>query len=454
MNSGSIRDIRSSLILLLDTVAITAIFSLVYFWRIEYWPNYQSLELWLVVGTFIAVLFLGATYFRQRTTSMPSLPIRTFWVCVVAGLVCVGWLYILGPSSFNQYFGRGVLPLATLLSGFATTLIRFAINRIYHIQQRGTEFLYLGYSENGEQFLQEVKNHSEVHCITVADSNAPKFDLKQVVSSKSNLEELSQDRSWSSIIIDPEYNPTPKETDILVKLRLSGTQVFSLADFYERQWFMIPVTSINHTWFLRSQGFSVLDNIISKRLKRAFDLLLSIAVLGLTLPIVLLCGLLIKITSRGPIFYRQTRVGIEGKHFTIIKLRTMRDNAEQGQAQWAQTNDPRITWIGRILRDTRIDEIPQCWNVLKGDMSFIGPRPERPEFTQELSQKIPYYDLRHLVKPGITGWAQVIFPYGASVEDSLKKLQYELYYIKNQSFLLDANITLRTLITVFQRKGR
>ena len=129
-------------------------------------------------------------------------------------------------------------------------------------------------------------------------------------------------------------------------------------------------------------------------------------------------------------------------------------DAEAEGAQWAQNNDPRITGFGKFLRQTRLDELPQCWNVLLGTMSFVGPRPERPEFTAELSQEIPYYDLRHIIKPGITGWAQVIFPYGASTEDSLKKLQYELYYIKNQSLLLDLNIIIRTLLTVFQRGGR
>jgi exopolysaccharide biosynthesis polyprenyl glycosylphosphotransferase len=254
--------------------------------------------------------------------------------------------------------------------------------------------------------------------------------------------------------VDPDFDATSEEAERLVELRLAGTPVLALADFYEHYWYMIPVTGIDHNWFLHSQGFTVLDNPIAQRIKRVVDIVFSCLLIVVSTPIVLVCGLLIKLTSKGPILYRQKRVGLEGKNFTILKLRTMREDAEQGGPQWAEKGDSRITSVGRFLRDSRLDEIPQCWNVLAGDMSFVGPRPERPEFTKELTEQIPFYDLRHLVKPGITGWAQVIFPYGASVEDSKKKLQYELFYIKNQSLLLDMNIVLRTIITVFQRAGR
>ena len=165
-------------------------------------------------------------------------------------------------------------------------------------------------------------------------------------------------------------------------------------------------------------------------------------------------ALVIKLSSRGPVFFSQTRVGFKGRAFTLYKFRTMHNNAEKQGAQWARDNDPRVLPIGHFLRKSRIDELPQCWNIFKGDMSIIGPRPERPEFTSELTNDIPYYDLRHIIKPGLTGWAQVNYPYGASTEDALRKLQYDLYYIKNYSLFLDLNIMLRTLITVFQRSGR
>jgi lipopolysaccharide/colanic/teichoic acid biosynthesis glycosyltransferase len=163
---------------------------------------------------------------------------------------------------------------------------------------------------------------------------------------------------------------------------------------------------------------------------------------------------LTKIVSRGPVLFCQTRVGMHGKTFTIYKFRTMRIDAEKSGAQWAQDNDERITPLGNFFRSSRIDELPQCWNIIKGDMSIVGPRPERPEFTSSLAKEIPYYDLRHVVKPGLTGWAQVSYPYGASTEDSLRKLQYDLYYIKNYSLLLDLNILLRTVLVTIRRTGR
>ncbi|MBK6723974.1 MAG: sugar transferase [Acidobacteria bacterium] len=169
----------------------------------------------------------------------------------------------------------------------------------------------------------------------------------------------------------------------------------------------------------------------------------------------MLAAILIKLESRGPIFYKQERVGKSGKTFKVIKFRSMRTDAEKdGKPIWAATNDERVTRIGRVMRATRIDEIPQFWNILKGDMSFVGPRPERPHFVKQLGTEIPYYDHRHLVAPGLTGWAQIKYPYGASVADARQKLQYDLYYIKNQSLTLDLVIVFETVKTVLFGKGR
>ena len=454
MTPGTIRGVRSGLILLLDLIAIIIGFVAAFKWRIGELPDSLDFNLWLISTTFIVLLFLTGTYSKERSTTLPRLPIRTFWICVVAGLVCIGWLYVLGPSEFNEYFGRGVLPTATLVCGVLTTLNRFGVNRIYHLQEKGAEILYLGFSENTKGFLAELQNHSEVRSVTLVGAVGFDSMSDRVSSSDLPLTDLCDSNRWNSVIIDPGFVANVDETEALVKLRLSGTPVLSLAEFYEYYWFMIPVTGIDDNWFLRSQGFTVLDNPIARRVKRGLDIVCSSLVLLLSIPLMLICAVAIKLTSRGPVFYQQQRVGLQGHLFTIFKLRTMRQDAESEGAQWAQSNDPRITRVGRFLRASRLDEIPQCWNVLKGDMSFVGPRPERPEFTEQLAEQIPYYELRHLVKPGITGWAQVIFPYGASVDDALKKLQYELYYIKNQSFMLDLNILLRTMITVFQRAGR
>ena len=454
MDSGTIRGFRSLIVLAFDLVLIVSIFSGIYYLRLNKLPDFRSSDLWLIATTFIFVLFLAGTYFKEPNIRKPQLPIRTFLNCLGAGILCIGWVYLLGPQKFSEYFGRGILPAATLTCGIVTTLVRFFINLLYHRQEQGLELLYVGYSKSADAFWRELKNHQEVRSVTVVSNEDINSEFSGIHAWKQDLKPLLKGKKWQTVIVDPSRESSREEKQELINLRLRGTPILSLADFYEKFWHMIPVNDIGDNWFLRSQGFSMLGNPISGRVKRLIDIAMSIILMVVSIPILALCGFFIKLTSRGPVFFRQTRVGMQGKHFTIIKLRTMRLGAELNGAQWAKAVDPRITPFGSFLRKTRLDELPQCWNVLKGNMSFVGPRPERPEFTKELTVKIPYYDLRHLVKPGISGWAQVIYPYGASVEDSLKKLQYELYYIKNQSLLLDLNIMLRTLITIFQRSGR
>ena len=202
-----------------------------------------------------------------------------------------------------------------------------------------------------------------------------------------------------------------------------------------------------------SGSFFVSEGTFQARLKRVGDIVFSAFLLIITSPLILISGLLIKLSDRGPVFYSQLRIGLDGKHFRIWKLRTMRTDAENQGAQWSSRSDPRITKVGSILRLTRFDELPQLWCVMNGSMSLIGPRPERPEFDQQLSQKIPHYELRHHIRPGLSGWAQVNYPYGASVEDSANKLSYDLYYLKNFSFFLDLLILFKTMRLVFNAKG-
>ena len=187
--------------------------------------------------------------------------------------------------------------------------------------------------------------------------------------------------------------------------------------------------------------------------KRLFDMVCAALGLLVLSPVLLVCALLVGLTSPGGVLFRQERIGKDGVPFTIYKFRSMRTDAEKNGAVWAMKSDPRVTKVGKIIRKTRIDELPQLWNVLKGEMSLIGPRPERPEFVKELEKEIPFYSLRHAVKPGVTGWAQVCYPYGSSVEDSRRKLEYDLYYAKNMSILLDVRIILKTIGVVLFPKG-
>ncbi|WP_338033272.1 exopolysaccharide biosynthesis polyprenyl glycosylphosphotransferase [Desulfobulbus alkaliphilus] len=213
----------------------------------------------------------------------------------------------------------------------------------------------------------------------------------------------------------------------------------------------ILVEKMNPAWLIFSDGFNY--SKISSLLKRILDFFLALFGLVVSLPITVITAILIKLESPGPIFYRQERVGAKGRVFSIIKFRSMRQDAEKNGAVWACSNDARVTRVGGFIRKVRIDEIPQMWNVIKGEMSFVGPRPERPVFVEQLVDTLPYYALRHFAKPGITGWAQICYPYGASEEDALRKLEYDLYYIKNQSFFLDLLIVFRTVKTVLFQKG-
>lgn len=238
----------------------------------------------------------------------------------------------------------------------------------------------------------------------------------------------------------------------LLRIKTTGVHVNDFSSFIERETGRVDLDTVNPSWLIFSDGFSS-GRAISSAAKRVFDVAASSLLLFLSAPVILLFALLVKIDSKGPAFFRQTRVGLFGETFDVIKLRSMRTDAEVNGAQWAQKDDPRVTRLGKFIRKTRIDELPQTWSVLKGEMSFVGPRPERPEFVSELEQQLPYYAERHMVKPGITGWAQINYPYGASIEDARHKLEYDLYYAKNYTPFLDLLILLQTLRVVLWHEG-
>ena len=239
----------------------------------------------------------------------------------------------------------------------------------------------------------------------------------------------------------------------LLRIKTTGVHVNEISTFLERETGRVDLQSVNPSWLIFSDGFSS-GRMLSGVFKRLFDIAASAVLLVLVAPILIATAIAIKLESKGPAFYRQRRVGLYGVGFDCIKLRSMRQDAEiGGQAVWAEKDDPRITRVGRFIRKVRIDELPQCWSVLKGEMSFVGPRPERPQFVDDLEQQINYYAERHMVKPGITGWAQINYPYGASIEDSRHKLEYDLYYAKNYSPFLDLLIILQTIRVVLWPEG-
>jgi sugar transferase (PEP-CTERM system associated) len=240
-------------------------------------------------------------------------------------------------------------------------------------------------------------------------------------------------------------------TDLL-RIKTKGVHVNDFSSFLERETGRVDLDTVNPSWLIFSDGFSS-GRMLSSAFKRIFDIVASLILLILTVPIIALFALIVKLDSKGPAFFKQKRVGLFGEPFYLVKLRSMRVDAEKDGAKWASENDDRITRVGRFIRKVRIDELPQSWSVLKGDMSFVGPRPEVPAFVDDLQEEIRFYQERHMVKPGITGWAQINYPYGASTEDSRKKLEYDLYYAKNYTPFLDFVILLQTVRVVLWPEG-
>jgi exopolysaccharide biosynthesis polyprenyl glycosylphosphotransferase len=237
----------------------------------------------------------------------------------------------------------------------------------------------------------------------------------------------------------------------LLELRVRGVIIENSSALMERLSGKLPLDGLNPSTLIFTEGFRV--SPLQQLFRRLLSFTVSLIALMICLPFIPLIILMVRLSSPGPIFFSQTRVGQRGGLFTAYKFRTMREDAEAQGAVWAAKDDPRVTSVGRFMRSTRLDEIPQLWNVLRGEMAFVGPRPERPEFVQWLSQEIPFYDLRHMIRPGITGWAQVRYRYGASLEETRRKLEYDLYYVKHQSIGLDLLIMFETIKTIILRRG-
>ena len=267
-----------------------------------------------------------------------------------------------------------------------------------------------------------------------------------------NLKRHVENLGVSEVVLALEERRNALPLKDLLRIKTAGVHVNEFSSFLERETGRVDLSTVNPSWLIFSDGFSS-TRVFTAAAKRLFDIAASLLLLLLTAPVIAIFAILVKLDSKGPAFFRQTRVGLYGQNFEVIKLRSMRLDAEAAGAQWATRNDPRVTRIGNFIRKVRIDELPQTWSVLKGEMSFVGPRPERPEFVAELEEKLSYYAERHMAKPGITGWAQVNYPYGASIEDSHNKLEYDLYYVKNYTPLLDILILLQTLRVVLWHEG-
>lgn len=326
-----------------------------------------------------------------------------------------------------------VLVMATLISCF-----RLAINFLLKGLGFFEGLIFIGSERELDQILPEVIAASSYKIIGV-------YNMNHVLNPSFSKEELLEMAPDLVILSNDFYNNKEFADKIFTHLPL-GLNYISFTDFYEDVYGKIPIDLLNEMWLLDRMG-KKLD--VAEFTKRIFDIVFSSIGLLITIIIFPFVALALKATSRGPIFYKQQRVGARGKTFSLIKFRTMRSDAEANGPQWSRKNDPRTTKVGKLLRYTHIDEFPQFFNILKGDISFVGPRPERPEFVRALEKDIPFYDIRHFIQPGLTGWAQINYDYGSSTSDAKEKLQYDLYYISNRCIALDLAILLKTIRQMF-----
>jgi sugar transferase (PEP-CTERM system associated) len=422
-------------------------------------PEFERLEgpLWptaLVFGfiMFVCSLAFGLYSARQRARifgiAMRVLAAVTAGVAVTA-IVC----YIIPALRV----GRGVMILAALGALAGITLTRTALSRLVHEDVFKRRVVVYG-SGQGATAIAQLRRLSDRRGFVVvgfvrADGEAQALPVT-VLDSSLGMFDLCARNDVNEIVVAMEDRRRDFPLRELLECRLAGVDVTEILTFLERETGRVRLDVLNPSWLIFGPGFR--RDSLRLFSSRALDVVASLLILAVTLPVMLAVATAVLIEDgwRAPLLYRQTRVGRGGGSFELLKFRSMRCDAEtDGAARWAEKDDPRVTRIGKIMRKLHIDELPQILNVLRGDMSLVGPRPERPHFVTELAQKIPYYVERHCVKPGITGWAQLCYPYGSSEQDAIEKLQYDLYYIKNNSLLFDLSILVQTVEVVFARKG-
>jgi sugar transferase (PEP-CTERM system associated) len=372
-----------------------------------------AISLGIIALSFVDFIIAAQNFWRSTLAYAMALAITM----LVANRLIVGG--ILGAHAFR----RRVLVLG-------------AGQRAQRLRELGDRpesgFVNVGYvgMSDGQHVVEEAINRSAIH----------------------NLTRFVENLGVSEVVLALEERRNALPLNDLLRIKTAGVHVNDFSSFIERETGRVDLDTVNPSWLIFSDGFSS-GRAVSSAAKRVFDIAVSALLLAVSAPVIVLFAIIVKLDSKGPAFFRQTRVGLYGQNFDVIKLRSMRTDAEANGVQWATKDDPRTTRVGRFIRKVRIDELPQTWSVLKGEMSFVGPRPERPEFVSDLQEKLPYYAERHMVKPGITGWAQVNYPYGASIEDSRHKLEYDLYYAKNYTPFLDLLIILQTIRVVLWHEG-
>jgi exopolysaccharide biosynthesis polyprenyl glycosylphosphotransferase len=408
------------------------------------WTHYfQTYYPGVLLGAFVFACsaYIFGLYSLQGATHSPFKRSAFLGLSLLIAVgVMLGFFYL----NFSARLGRGAMFISGTIT-YASVLAHhlLLLHKIKNYRERVALVVASEADESEVRLLNAFAGrYLDLVGVIHYDNHRPAIPVK-VLGAISQLSEIAQREKLDRVLCTNRCFGDPAMCQQFCKLRYSGVTVMPLIELFEEICQCVPVELITPEWLMSASGSPHMLYI--RKLKRGFDIAASLLGLVFFWPFLLFGIVVVKLTSRGPIFYRQIRSGRFGHEFTVIKLRTMRVDAEDGQAVWAAVRDPRAVPGGHFLRQYRIDEIPQLWNVLRGDMSFVGPRPERPAFVAELSRLIPYYRERLLVQPGITGWAQVNYPYGASVEDAKLKLEYDLYYNKNMSLFLDVFTLLDTV---------
>ena len=351
---------------------------------------------------------------------------------------------------------RGVMAFAMLFTFAGVLGLRTLFFRLTHAEEQSNTVLVLGTGRQAQMIADLEPQQPGFRVVGYIPVNEQETDIpaERWLPHDRRLSDLVLDHEVDEIVIAPDDRRLRLPVDEILDCKMSGTMVLDLLSFFEKETSRIKLDVLQPSWIFFSDGFHL--GGLAQYSKRVLDLTVASIIFLITWPLMLLVALAILIESggRGPVLFHQVRVGLNGKEFRVHKFRSMRTDAEaDGVARWATKNDTRITRVGAIIRKTRLDELPQVFNVLLGEMSLVGPRPERPEFVEQLGKEIPFYNERHRVKPGLTGWAQLSYPYGATIEDARNKLEFDLYYVKNASAFLDLIILLETVEVVLWGKG-
>jgi exopolysaccharide biosynthesis polyprenyl glycosylphosphotransferase len=451
--------LRGLALLIHDVIALGASIMVAYRIRLEYAP--PTIVEWHVLGvviSIITVLYLSNSYHVVRGDSSARLALRAFIAVGLAGVVIAAVAYIAEPARSVTFFWQGNLSLSLFIFATWSSLARYLLSMAYQRWSTTRCWLVIVDHEHSAE-LERIRAASDgirIETIDLEDLAKPTTRLNQV---KGKIVIQTGERIWyqdeaEGLVIDSTGRLHAELIRDLIMVRLAGVHVLNYAEFFEEQFSLIPILDAQGLWPIFSEGFALQPGRVNWRIKRALDFTFATLVFIAVSPIVVLLMVLVWVTSSGPALFVQERIGLAGKKFKLFKLRTMIVHAPDVDQRWTAKQDERITPIGRVLRRYRLDEFPQLINVIRGEMSLVGPRPEQPDIVTELEAEIPFYDVRHIVKPGISGWAQVNYPYGSSVSDARRKLEYDLYYMKHYSLFLDLYVVVRTLRVVVSSGGR